>query len=149
MVILVIVEIFPGMCCYFTDCFDVPNFENTIDWINNKFSADRLPKVAFRVAPEDFCAHPSIVVFYRKGESKTLPELVAELRVSVLKFVFIVPTFNIDDPDYTNPETYKIYWDTFKHFNNFKSWIFEDFSNDIKKDLIYKLNFEISNPNEK
>ncbi len=123
----------------------VPKFSNTLNWITDKLKIKTLPKIAYRIDPQRSFTHPSITVFLRKGDDKQLPILVAELRISVLRFVYIVPTFDNEETDFLLDINYEHYWSAFKRYSMENHWHFIDFSEDKKRKLVFTLNFELDN----
>ena len=125
-------NIYKALCKYalsVVDSSQLKYFKETLDWLNDKKEALKLPKIGFLKSIELFSYHPRLVIYQRKGNNSKLPYMVGELQYTNFTFVFIIPFCQLDQRVFTNENEYKGYWEFFKHFNlNKDIWKFEDFS---------------------
>lgn len=121
---------------------DIQYFEKTIDWIRTDFFADKLPKIAILSDYNFFKWHPEMVLYIRKTDNKKLPFMVGEFQFTFQKFVFIVPFSNQDEVNFVSEDEYRVYWESFKHYNITNAWKFEDFSDSKARKVNFKINFQ-------
>jgi len=119
------------------------NFTDTIKWINGTKNIDLLPKVAMLTSYELFSTHPKIMVYIRKTDDENLPYAVAELRFTFLTFVYIIPNSNKDKTDFTQEESFKHFWDFFKHYSSVPNWKFQKMNDNTTRPFAMNLNFEM------
>ena len=110
-------------------------FNKTIEWIRNPVFKDRLPKIAVLSSYVFFKEHPSLMVYLRKSENNKLPYAIGEFHFTFMTFVFIIPTFDDEEPDFSIQENYDIFWHTFKHYDMSKGFQFKDFSDQIDRNV--------------
>lgn len=120
----------------------LPEFTETIKWINRETTLSKLPKVGILKSYELFNYHPSILLYHRKTVDTNLPFLVGEFHHTLLTFVFIIPLAKTDEKDFVNEEEHAFFWDFFKHYNSAKGWQYKDLSNNEKKAFKINLHFD-------
>lgn len=121
---------------------DDNKFEKTIEWIRTNKYKDQLPKVGILSSYAFFKEHPSMVVYIRKIDDKNLPYAVGEFHFTFQTFVFIIPTFEENEPLFVSEEEYQYFWDTFRHFAMSKDFKYEDFSDNTDRNVQFNLSFE-------
>ncbi|WP_378177857.1 HNH endonuclease [Aquimarina sp. SS2-1] len=143
---IILQNIYKALCKYYLSIIDkkyLPYFEKTIDWINGSLEIEQLPKIAEMISYHSFATQPKLTYFIRKNNNKKIPFAVGEFYFTCKVFAFIVPLCDQDEKSFINRDDFKIFWETFKHFNKTKGWIFYDFSNKNKRDFTINLNFEL------
>lgn len=121
----------------------IANFSGTIEWINGTKNIDQLPKVAMLTSYELFSTHPKLMVYLRKTDDNKLPYAVAELRFTFLTFVYIIPSSNKDTTDFTQEDTFKYFWEFFKHYSSVPQWKFQKMNDNTARPFAMNLNFEM------
>jgi len=119
-------------------------FNKTIEWIRNPIFKDRLPKIAVLSSYVFFKEHPSLMVYLRKSENNKLPYAIGEFHFTFMTFVFIIPTFDDEEPDFSIQENYDIFWHTFKHYDMSKEFQFQEFSDPIDRNVQFIMSFKQS-----
>lgn len=127
------------------DTTDLIGFDETMKWIRNPGFKDKLPKVAHLISYEFFRSQPRVMVYLRTSDDDSLPYAVGEFHFTCFTYVFIIPTFSNLEPDFTNQDHFSKFWKFFKHFSMIEEFKFNDFSDSIKKNVEFKLNFECEN----
>ena len=117
-------------------------FNKTIEWIRNPVFKDRLPKIAVLSSYVFFKEHPSLMVYLRKSENNKLPYAIGEFHFTFMTFVFIIPTFDDEEPDFSIQENYDIFWHTFKHYDMSKEFQFQEFSDQIDRNVQFIMSFK-------
>lgn len=120
----------------------LPQFNKTVEWINGKTSKSILPRIAMKIIPHEAYQYPFLAIYELKQDQSNRPKLVAEFRISVLRFLFIVPSFSDEESDFTHENAYCDYWNFFKYYSSSSGWIFNDFSDDVSKQVVYKMTFD-------
>jgi hypothetical protein len=144
---IVMQDIYRTLCKYSLSVIDasvVPQFKDTIDWLNRKTTIPKLPKVAILASYNFFKTHPSLIVYLRKDNSTEFPYAVGEFHYTFLTFVFIIPLTKADSKDFTDEKDYGKFWDFFKHYSMTKDWDFRDFSDNTKRKFTLNLNLKKS-----
>ncbi|WP_298541900.1 HNH endonuclease [uncultured Aquimarina sp.] len=139
-------NIYKALCKYYLSIIDkkhLKHFKKTIDWINGKIEIDRLPKIAEMTSYHSFAMQPKLTYFLRKTEDKEIPFAIGEFYFTCKIFAFIIPLCSQDDKNFLEEIEYKNFWKTFRHFDKTKGWVFNDFSNNNKRDFTINLNFEL------
>jgi hypothetical protein len=83
---------------------EISNFTKTIDWImdiKNDGNVIELPLVAAKIDFQNYNNQPMLMVYKRKNRNISLPYMYAELRITTLIFVFIVPFCEKDINDFS------------------------------------------------
>lgn len=138
-------NLYRTLCKYVLSIMDTSElaaYEKTIAWINREFDAPALPKIAILQDFAFFSKQPSIMYYVRKDSDSQLPYTVAEFHQTMFTFIFIIPFAKLDTQDFTSPDEYNHYWQTFKHFSEVKGWRFQDASNPHSSEYKVHLNFE-------
>lgn len=117
-------------------------FDKTIEWIRNPIFKDALPKIAVLSSYAFYKDHPSMMVYTRKIDNKSLPYAVGEFHFTFMTFVFIIPTFKDNDSDYTIQGNYDHFWKTFKHYDMSKEFKFQEFSDKVDREVQFILSFK-------
>lgn len=139
-------NIYKALCKYYLSIIDkkyLKHFEKTIDWINGKIEIDRLPKIAEMTSYHSFAIQPKLTYFLRKTDDKEIPFAIGEFYFTCKVFAFIIPFCDQDNNNFLEEIKYKIFWKRFRHFDKTKGWVFNDFSNNNKRDFTINLNFEL------
>nr|EKX8497519.1 hypothetical protein [Citrobacter amalonaticus] len=116
--------------------------EKTIEWISSDIYHPSLPKIATIKNYDMFSKEPGMIVHRRKTVDSNIPFAFAQFSFTFLKFVFIIPTFNDNEIDFTAPGDFLEFWNSLTHYNALEGWIFEDFSDYESKP--FKINMIIS-----
>lgn len=144
-------NIYKSLCKYFISVIDnkyLPNFKETIRWINGERQIDKLPKVGEMTSYHSFSYQPKLVVYIRKNEDMNLPYAVGEFYFTCKILTFIIPLSSQDTKEFTADSDYQNYWNAFQHYNKSKSWTFLDYSNNSKRRFIINLNFNVRDKEE-
>jgi len=142
---IVMQDIYRTLCKYALSVIDaslLPQFQDTIDWINRKSSIPKLPKVAILASYNFFKTHPSLIVYLRQDNNIELPYAIGEFHYTFLTFAFIIPLTKADKKDFTNDSDYGNFWNFFKHYSMTKEWDYRNFSDDTKRKFTLNLNFK-------
>lgn len=137
-------NIYRTLCKYFISVIPsekVPDFKNTIKWINGKLEQEQLPKIAFKMFHDKLAEQPQLTVYLRSSEDYSIPYAVGELHFALLRYVFIVPCSERDQEAFVLDNEHKRFWSKFKHFSSIPEWSFEDFSDNVQKP--FTINFKI------
>lgn len=139
-------NIYKSLCKYFLSVIDekyLKHFKKSIDWIKGNIDIKNLPKIAELTTYDFFSLQPKITCYIRKNEDKKLPFAIGEFHFTCVVFVFIIPLSDSDNKEFIKKSDYKFYWKSFKHFDKYKSWVFNDYSNNNPRDFIINLDFNI------
>lgn len=140
-------KVYKTLVKYFLSLIDnrqLENFKNTIEWINGDLEySGELPKIAATLRNQDYIEQPELSIFIRKVQTSDLPYAFAELRFTILRYVFIIPFSSQDKREFLKDEEYSIFWQELKHYDYFE-WKFEDFSKTKEYKLDYKLKFDLN-----
>lgn len=117
-------------------------FKNTIVWLRTSEYKNALPKIGVLASYALFKDEPTISVYLRKNDDKSIPYAVGEFHFTFLTFVFIIPTFSSIENEFIQDSEYKHFWEYFKHFDLSKDFKFEDFSNKDNHEVRFNLTFE-------
>lgn len=138
-------NVYKMLCKFFISLVrmeELPYFSQTIDWINDRPTAGKLPPIAILFSEAAVKKHPQLCLYLRQASDATLPFAVGDFSLATIRFVFLVPFCTSDDRDFTNPVDFDRFWKSFKHFEGAKGWRFEDFSCAEKKDFLSTLRIE-------
>jgi hypothetical protein len=120
---IIMQDIYKTLCKYSLSVVDsdiLPQFKDTIDWINGKVTIPRLPSVAILTSYNFFKIHPSLIVYIRQNEDTKFPYAVGEFHYTFLTFAFIIPLTKSDDRDFTNEKDYKAFLGPLQTFQPYK-----------------------------
>lgn len=106
---------------------DITIFSKTIEWINGKFNAERLPQVSFLQAASFYIEEPMLFYFQRKDDHST-PYMIGELHYADMVYVFIIPFCSYDNIDYAAETDFNDYWKEFNTVRMSHDWSFKDLS---------------------
>jgi len=140
-------DVYRTLCKYALSIVDssvLPQFQDTINWINGKTTAKELPKVALLASYSFFKTHPSLIVYLRRDNNTDLPYAVGEFHYTFLTFVFIIPMTKEDTNDFTDKADFDKFWDFFKHYSLTPDWEYRNFSDNTKRKFSINLNFNQS-----
>jgi hypothetical protein len=121
---------------------EMPNFTKTIDWImdiKNNGNVIELPLVAVKIDFQNYNDQPILMVYKRKNENNSLPYMYAELRITTMIFVFIIPFCEKDTKDFSQKENFDTFWKFNKHYAYFTDWAFNNFNVDIGRHTIMNM----------
>lgn len=140
---IIMQDIYKTLCKYFLSVIDssfLPQFKDTIEWINGKKTLSELPKVAILSSYNFFKIHPSLMTYIKKNNEEKLPYAIGEFHYTYLTIVFIIPLTKNDKVNFTKDDDYNIFWNHFKHYSGVPNWKYRDFSNSIRQNFIINLN---------
>lgn len=141
-------NIYKSLCKFFLSVIDEQNlqyFDKTVEWINGKIEANKLPKIIEITSYNHFNLQPSLVIYFRNNDNKNIPFAVCEFQFTCLKKIFIIPFCSKDDRDFSVPKNYQNFTNVFDHYNKQYNCKFNDFSDNTSKDFSLLLNFETTN----
>jgi hypothetical protein len=121
---------------------EMSNFTKTIDWImniKNNGNVIELPIVAVKIDSQNYNDQPLLMVYKRKNNNISLPYMYAELRMTTMIFVFIIPFCGKDTKDFSQKENFDVFWNFNKHYAYFKDWTFNNFNVDIERHTIINM----------
>lgn len=121
---------------------EMSNFTQTVGWImdiKNDGNEIELPVVAAKIDFQNYNDQPMLMVYKRKNENSSLPYMYAELKITTLIFVFIVPFCGKDIKDFSQKENFDTFWKFNKHYAHFTDWTFNNFNVDIEKHTIMNM----------
>ncbi|MBX3616735.1 hypothetical protein [Nitrosomonas sp.] len=118
---------------------DINKFGKTISWISSDFFYKKLPKIALLKSYHGFSKGAELKVYLRKDDDARLPFAVGEFQFTFLKYVFIIPTFDDDEYDFTENDNYEYFWSFFKFYHLEKNWDYQCFSNSEAKDFVFNM----------
>jgi len=124
---------------------EINNFPETIKWIMNiKNNGDLLdlPYVAMKIDERNYNEQPILMIYKRKIDDVSIPYMYAELRITNLIFVYIIPFSNKDSINFGEDKKFDIFWQFNKHYAHFKDWVYNKFNLDLPKETI--LNMQMS-----
>ncbi|MBM0511436.1 HNH endonuclease [Aeromonas hydrophila] len=119
----------------------ISKFKNTIDWISDNNFKEKLPKVALLETYQTFTRQPQLSVYIRHDDDNSLPMAIGEFKFTYMTYVFIIPTFSSDEPDFSDSKNYERFWAFFKHYHSRNDWKYSDFSNPISDHFVLNMNF--------
>jgi len=143
---LILQNIYKCLCKYFLSVIDpkyLDSFNKTIDWINRKLETNKLPLIGEMLSYHSFSYQPKLTIYIRKNNNTQIPFAVGEFYFACKIFVFIIPFCNKDDRDFINEKDFKNYWNTFKHYNKSKGWVFNDYSDKSLREFKMNINIEM------
>ncbi len=135
-------DVYRCLCKFFISVIDyelLPNFTETIKWINKESSYERLPAIAETVSYHHFSLEPKIFIYTRKNQNKNIPYAVVEFHFTCTITVIIVPLSSEDEKDFTKQEDYNCFWENFEHYKRSINWAFNDYSDDWEKSMTFNL----------
>jgi len=118
------------------------HFEQTLDWINGIFNAEKLPSVALLQDYSFFKTTPRLFYYQRKIKDYRFPYLVGEFHYSHIVLVFTIPFSIKDTSDFCDQRVYEESWQIFNQFRKDKDWIFQEFDETTAKEMIINFNIE-------
>ncbi|MFB2669992.1 HNH endonuclease [Shewanella xiamenensis] len=121
------------------DSDDINRFIKTISWISSDLYYKKLPKVALLKSYHGFSKGAELKVYLRKDDDVRLPSAVGEFQFTFLKYVFIIPTFDNNECDFTEDDNYEFFWSFFKFYHYEKHWEYQCFSNSEAKDFVFNI----------
>lgn len=138
------VNIYKTLCKYALSVIDdneLVNLKHTIDWLmSNDDKKKQLPKVATLISNNLYVDTPVLGLYIRKDNDYTIPHIVGEFKFKSLIFVYILPFSDKDKNDFLDKESFKNFWNAFKHYSSIPSWKYHDFSCTKSKKVQYKIN---------
>ncbi|OJW80181.1 MAG: hypothetical protein BGO69_13200 [Bacteroidetes bacterium 46-16] len=140
-------NIYRCFCKYFLSVIDadlLPSFSKTIDWINGKFTPEKLPKITQFIFYGRLQSQPTIVAYIRKDDDKRLPFAVCEFHFAFYRYIFIVPFCDKDEADFISDAEYSTFWSTFTHFTKVPGASFHDFSDSKEREMILNIEIELT-----
>jgi hypothetical protein len=146
---IALADIYKCLCKYFLSVVEdkyLPNFENTIKWINGNGKSGKLPFISESITYSRFSLQPKMTTYIRKRKSKNFPFAVCEFQFTIKRFVFIIPFSDQDEKDFTDEVDFKRFWNAFKHYKKSGQWLQSDFSS--KKARTFEINLNGTLKNE-
>jgi hypothetical protein len=98
--------------------------------IKNNGQKEDIPKVALKVVTDQYFDQPILTIYKRKNENYALPYMYAELRITTLIFVYILPFSSKDKISFSDKKDFDEFWAFNKHYSQHEDWVFNDFSID-------------------
>lgn len=138
-------NIYKALCKFSLSVIDskyLNHFDDTIKWLKNEKDANNLPKIAVLNSYAFFTSRPELTLYLRNNENSKLPYLVGEFRFTFYMYIFIVPYSNKDTKEFLNDEEYDGFLNCFKHIKAKGDFNYVDFSQNIERELSFKINFE-------
>ncbi|MDR9744404.1 HNH endonuclease [Paenibacillus taichungensis] len=118
---------------------DLQSLKQTIDWVRSDLFVDKVPKIGILSDYNLYSENPRIVAYVRKDGNTNLPYALGEFHFKFLTFVFVIPSFENNEKNFIDDNSYDAIWEAFRFFNVSGNMEFEDFSSSIEKDLQIKL----------
>lgn len=140
-------NIYRCLCKYFLSVIPAQqliHFTKTIEWINGKFDADKLPPAIKFNYYGWFREQPTMTVYIRTSGEKSIPFAVGEFQFGHTKTAFIVPFCSEDDLTYTNKEEFERFMEKFKHYRTAPGPQLENLSDNAKR--TFQINLKINGP---
>lgn len=138
-------NLYKALCKFALSVIDskhLSNFEDTIQWIKNQKEVNILPKVAILNSAAFFTTRPEITLHLRNNDNTTLPYLVGEFRLTCYLYIFIVPLSSKDTHCFIDDQEYRDFLNCFKHVCSNNGFSFIDFSENIEREINFKINLE-------
>jgi len=82
------------------------------------------------------------IIYLRNNDNFDLPYLIGEFKFTYYVYIFIIPLSNQDKKDFLEDEEYQTYLKCFKQVTNIGEFNYVDFSQNIKRELNFNINFE-------
>ncbi|MDR3340362.1 MAG: HNH endonuclease [Candidatus Symbiothrix sp.] len=121
---------------------EIPNFSRTIEWImdiKNDGTLLELPAIAAKIDFQNYHDQPMFMIYRRKNENDSLPYMYAEIRITTMIFVFIIPFCRKDTINFSKKDNFDIFWKFNKHYAHFTDWTFNNFNVDVEKHTIMNM----------
>lgn len=134
-------NIYRCLCKFFVSVIDskyLSSFDRTVEWISEKFQAERLPLVR-HVLTTKVLDQPEMSVFIRRKNNYNLPYAFGELHCMNAVFSFIIPFTNKDTQTFCEENSLDNLNTIFKFNTDNDKWV--DFSNNLKRPFNINLNF--------
>ena len=135
-------KVFKSLCKYVLSVLDVEDlkdFEKTIQWVRGEVQiGENDPRLSIaRHFMHVYSQHPHFTVFKRKDDAdRSLPHVVAELKIGTMNMIFIVPFSAKDETHFDIKRDFEKLNGIFPRYEMVKSQFeFEDLS--CSEDLIY------------
>lgn len=122
--------------------FPTEKFSKTVKWIRSDIFYSKLPQIAILSNNSFFTKEPSVVLYKRKKEDYSIPYCVGEFHFLTFTMVFIIPTFDENELNFTSEEEFSSFFKYFKHFSQSSGWKFESFTDSEKRDFQVNINLE-------
>ncbi|ARP40779.1 HNH endonuclease [Vibrio cholerae] len=138
-------NIYKALCKFALSVMDkeyIGYFTDTIQWIRGEKETASLPIVAVLNSYHFFTERPEITLFFRKNDNYDLPFTVVEFRFTYYMYIFIVPFSSQDKCQFLNESEYEQFLNCFTHIKAKGDFRFQDFSQNIERELKYTINFE-------
>lgn len=138
-------NIYKALCKFALSILDsekIVHFADTKKWLQCKKEIKQLPKIAVLSGSKSFGAHPTITLFLRQTDNRSIPYLVGEFTFSCYIYYFIVPGSSMDDRNFLEDEEYSEFTECFKYITNMRNLGFADFSDNIQRRLEYVIHFQ-------
>ncbi|WP_456438764.1 HNH endonuclease [Psychroserpens sp.] len=125
------------------DDSELPNFEDSINWINGKINAKELPLVGEAINYDTFVHHPRLLYFLRKSDDTNLPYAVCQFFYTCKMFLFVVPFSSKDSVELNRKIDWKHTFKSLSHLDKYKGWGFYNHSNNTPRTFTISLNTDI------
>lgn len=122
------------------------HFKETISWVQKGRSADNLPQLLFFIDNmPDKTYKPSITIFMRKNDDKTLPYSFVECYLSGVIILAILPFSDMDDRSFSDKEDFKHVVDILNYYKKLPFLNAVNPNNDFPERITFRLSFEKGN----
>lgn len=144
---IILQNIYKALVKFALSCIDkeyLESFKKTLEWVTNEnIFKEHLPQVAVLLNPEKLVSHPSITIHIRKDNDNNLPYAIGEFHYTTFVYVFIIPTFNEIEKDFSEKSNFNKFKEFFSYYNfDNLPWVFNNLSDSISRKLSLKINFE-------
>lgn len=144
---IILQNIYKALVKFALSCIDkeyLESFKKTLEWVTNEnIFKEHLPQVAVLLNPEKLVSHPSITIHIRKDNDNNLPYAIGEFHYTTFLYVFIIPTFNEIEKDFSEKSNFNKFKEFFSYYNfDNLPWVFNNLSDSISRKLSLKINFE-------
>lgn len=138
-------NIYKALCKFALSLIDskhINHFGETIKWLRDEKDAPRLPKVAVLHNHLSLVKRPELTLHVRNNKNYKVPHLVGEFKFTFYVYIFIVPLSTNDSRNFLNDDEYDEFLNCFLHVRNTNGFNFKDFSQNIERELNFKISFE-------
>lgn len=122
------------------DDIELEFLDQTIEWVNGGFNAEKLPQVAILQA-SNFYKESPMLNYYSRKINGLMPYLIGEFHYADMVYVFIIPFCEKDGTDFIDKAIYDDYWTKFNIRSSF-DWAMKDFSSYEPINLHVNVNIE-------
>lgn len=138
-------NLYKALCKFALSVIDskhIQHFDKTIDWLNGKLQADKLPQVGLLFTNQYIFSEPEIAIYLRNNSDKSIPYAVGEFKFAAYVYVFIIPFASEDNLSFIEANEYQPFLDCFKHYRDAKGFNYLDYSSSDARKLVVNINLE-------